>query len=317
MTIKTAGKTQTPAPSAPKPTTEAKKATPTAKPSAPKAAAKPAKVAAPATATKTEKAPFTGISLGEFKRMAKALVDPKAVKAGNKQLQSKQARTRLTYSLVQAGVWMATLRASLKDVIIGFPIKDSHRKDAEIDLAYMLQNLIHAATQVKVKVPGLGRKFKAVGTILDNLLALDAAMSKLGHYVASAADGTAIFPGVTEAGEAVPSPAYEALKADLAQAIEGTYVITRMLTNKSAQDVVTAHGQYLKKEKGPKFFEPAEKAPLTPEQQVKKAANAEKLKATLAKAVAAKAAAKVAAKVAAAAAIPPPAAKPSAPQKTA
>jgi hypothetical protein len=54
---------------------------------------------------------------------------------------------------------------------------------------------------------------------------------------------------------------------------------------------VTAHGQYLIKEKGAAFFEAQAKAPLTPEQEAKKKANAQKLKDAQAKAKAAKLAA--------------------------
>lgn len=287
MTIKTAKKTEA------KPTTPA----PAAKPSAPKAAAPNA-----APAAKVAKPPFTGISLGEFKRMTKALVNPKEVKTGNKQLQSKQARTRLSYCIMQALVWMGVLRRDLRDVLVGNPFNSNHQSNAEASIGYLLQNLIHAAMQAKVKVPGLGKKVKFVGTISDNLLRLDESVTKLGEFLALAATNKTIFPITNEAGEVIPNEQYTALQTNLAQAIVDTYALTRQFLNKSAQDIVTAHGKFLIKDKGAKFFEAPVKAPLTPEQEAKRKANAEKLKAAQAKAKAAKEAAQNAA--------PPPQAAP-------
>lgn len=110
------------------------------------------------------------------------------------------------------------------------------------------------AKLLKVKIPGLGKKYKAEGTVLANFLKLDASIGSIGSIVTAAFSGSDVNTVVVQ----------DALKEKTALALEQAYVFTRQFMDKSAQDVVTAHGKFLVSDKGAAFFAPPEPKPVDP-----------------------------------------------------
>lgn len=261
---------QTPAPAAPAKGKGKKAAAPKAPaaPAAPKAPPAPKAAKAPAAPKPavTETGKPVLISKGAFKKaaflVAKASV--KTDKANFKPNLFKRPQLFMTGSALRAANMVGLMRHDLTGVLSGLvPITPANRKNAEETIGFVLQYLMVLARQLKVKVPSLARG-KAEGSTFDAFMKFDHSINQILGVVVGTLDGTSLV-----------NPEINAvLSGYVLDALNASITLSKVIAQKSAAEIATAHEAFLRKNNAAAFAPPPE---LTEEQKAaKEKAKAEK-----------------------------------------
>lgn len=226
------------------------------------------------------------ITKGAFKKASflVAKSTSKTDKANFKPGLFKRVQLFIVASTLRLVATVAFMRNDLTAVLGGNAITPANRKVAEELLGHVFQHLMVIARALKVKIPSLSRG-KAVGSTFDAFMAFDRAVHKLYGIVSGTLDGTSL-----------SNPEVTALLSEyVLEALNAAILLSKVLAQKSAAEVVTDHAQYLSKTYPTAFVTPEPKV-LTPEEQALKNEKAAKLKAALKAGMEKKAAEKAAAK---------------------
>ena len=201
-----------------------------------------------------------------FKRIAIQTVSPKATKEGVRNLLRKRASINILAAIVGAQIALNDLLGTMGKIRLGYAIKQEEKLAAQRDLGFLIRHLVITGKLLKVKIPPAQRKIKVVGTVLDNLLALEFPIAALTKSVI----------GLPTIGTDAP---LTTIGPNVINSLNAAYALSWSLLGIPASEVMASHVEAIRDQFPAEIFaEPAAKpAPTKLSEEEKAKREADKL----------------------------------------